>query len=176
MTSQMKTFVAVAVALILPLIVRAGDAPEMKPFKGSAELERIKSLAGVWKGKEDMGQGVQEVVVNYAVTAGGSAVVETLFPKTSHEMVSVYHDEGGKLTMTHYCMLRNQPHMKLTHTTPVSMTLSLAGRAGIANANEPHMHALTINFINADSIEHRWISYKDGKESNTVKLVLARTP
>src|ERR1041385_2448086 len=104
-----------------------------------------------WKGKEDMGQGVQDVVVTYAVTAGGSAVVETLFPKTPHEMVSVYHDEGGKLTMTHYCILANQPHMKLKASTANSVTLAMSGKDGIANANEAHMHALAINFVDANT-------------------------
>ncbi len=32
-------------------------------------------------------------------------------------MLSVYHDLNGKLTMTHYCMLRNQPRMKLVKST-----------------------------------------------------------
>ena len=47
------------------------------------------------------------------VTAAGSAVHETIFPGTGHEMVSMYHADGKDLIMTHYCALGNQPRMKL---------------------------------------------------------------
>jgi hypothetical protein len=43
------------------------------------------------------------VRVEYRVTGAGSAVVETLFPGTPHEMVTVYHARKGVLCMTHYC-------------------------------------------------------------------------
>ena len=53
-----------------------------------------------------------KVRVEYRLTAGGSALVETLFPGASRgQMVSMYYDRKGKLAMTHYCMLRNQPGM-----------------------------------------------------------------
>lgn len=172
--STRKLFIT-ALTLTLPLLAWAGDPQEMKPYKGSAELERLKSLVGTWKGKEDMGHGEQDIVVTYAVSAGGSAVVETLFPKTPMEMVSIYHDEGGKLTMTHYCMLANHPHMKLSSSTANSVVLAMKGKDGIANAKEPHMHALTINFTDADHIEHQWTHYKDGKESNKAVFKLTRS-
>ena len=50
----------------------------------------------------------------YRVAANGSVVVERNFPDTPKEMISVYHDRGGKLSMTHYCALANQPQMSLT--------------------------------------------------------------
>ena len=72
----------------------------------SKELERVKQLAGRWEGiSQEEGKEAEPAVVEYKVTSGGSAVVETLFPGTPHEMVSVYHDEHGKVAMTHYCML-----------------------------------------------------------------------
>jgi hypothetical protein len=175
MFNPTKMLFVTALALTIPLSTWAGGGPEMPPYKGSVELERLKSLAGTWKGKEDMGQGVQDVVATYAVTANGSAVIETLFPKTPHEMISVYHDENGKLTMTHYCMLGNQPHMKLKDSGPTSIALVMHGKEGITNANEPHMHALTIKFVDADTIEHLWTHHKDGKASNTVTFRLTRS-
>ena len=39
--------------------------------------------------------------------------VEKLMPGTPHEMISTYNDENGGLVMTHYCMLHNQPKLKL---------------------------------------------------------------
>ena len=45
------------------------------------------------------------VSVTYETSSNGSIVVETLFPGTPHEMVSVYYDENGKFGMTHYCAM-----------------------------------------------------------------------
>ncbi len=141
---------------------------------GSPELERVKALAGTWKGKTDMGQGEQEMTVTYAVTAAGSAVVETLHPGTPMEMVSVYHDAAGKLTMTDYCMLGNQPRMKLDAATDNSITLSVHDTTGISDANDPHMHALTIEFTNAHAITHHWKMFKAGKEDSVHSFKLTR--
>ena len=55
---------------------------------------------------------VAEQVTNvFRVTAGGSAVEETVFPGTEQEMVTLYFVRDGRLQLTHYCMAGNQPHM-----------------------------------------------------------------
>src|SRR6266850_6525111 len=84
-----------------------------KNYKGSPEFERMKALVGTWKGKADMGQGPMEMTVEYRIISGGSAIEERIFAGTPKEMVTMYHDKGGKLALTHYCMLRNQPAMRL---------------------------------------------------------------
>ena len=62
----------------------AGPAP-------SPALERFKALAGEWVAAADGPMSKQgELVARYAVTAAGSAVVETVFPGSKHEMVTVY--------------------------------------------------------------------------------------
>ena len=58
------------------------------------------------------GQPTDQVVSTYRVTAAGSAVMEVLFPGTDHEMVTVYHQDGDDLILTHYCAAGNQPRMK----------------------------------------------------------------
>src|SRR5438309_5279140 len=62
-------------------------------------FEKIKALAGEWEAK---GTGEHSGTVSYKVTAGGSAVLETLFGGSDHEMVTLYYLEGGDLAMTHY--------------------------------------------------------------------------
>ena len=75
-------------------------------------LEQMKKLAGTWVEADKDGKPTDKVVSVIKVTAGGSAVQETLFPGQPQEMVSVYHMDGADLVMTHYCMLGNQPRMK----------------------------------------------------------------
>ena len=80
-------------------------------------FDRLKSLEGTWTGRsgwdEGADKGAGEVTVIYKVTAAGSAVQETLFPGTPHEMVTMYHMDGADLMLTHYCAAGNQPRMKL---------------------------------------------------------------
>ena len=62
------------------------------------------------KGKEhsEMSEEHKQMMrVSYRVTAGGSAILETTAAGTPMEMISMYHDRGGKLFMTHYRMLGN---------------------------------------------------------------------
>ena len=82
---------------------------KLPPYKGSQAFESMKSLAGNWEGSEVSGDKEKPVKVEYKVSSNGSTIVETLFPGTKYEMITVYHDNGGKLSMTHYCAIGNQP-------------------------------------------------------------------
>jgi hypothetical protein len=66
----------------------AKDQPA--PYSSSKEFERMKLLVGQWEGTSDMGKEGEKVRVEYRLTAGGSALVETLFPGSGEEMASVY--------------------------------------------------------------------------------------
>ncbi len=133
-------------------IAQDGKTPN---HEGSKALQKIKALTGTWTGKMDHGQGPQPVEITYRVTAAGSAVIETFNPGTPMEMVTVYHDQKGKLAMTHYCMLGNQPKMRLVKQTKKSLALDLVKNSGIKET-EPHMNALTIDFLGKDRIRHTW--------------------
>lgn len=130
--------------------------------KHSAEFERLSKLVGQWEG-DSTGAHEGKIVVDYKLTSGGSALVETLSPGSDHEMVSVYHDRKGKLAMTHYCMLGNQPELELVGVTNDSINLSLAKSSSIA-PGELHMHALRITFIDDNTIVQRWGSEGDPKK------------
>jgi hypothetical protein len=144
------------------------------PYSGSKEYERMKQLIGVWEGTSNMGKEGQTVRVEYRLTAGGSAIVETLFPGTPEEMVSVYHDKKGKLSMTHYCMLQNQPFMKLRKAGADTLNFVFAGGSGINPKKDAHMHALTISFVDKDHIVQNWTYFEDGKEKGVTRLNLSR--
>jgi hypothetical protein len=110
---------------------------DMPPYQGSAAFERMKSLVGRWSGESpEMGK----MNTEFRLIAGDSVVEERFAEGTPMEMLSVYHDVNGKLTMTHYCMLRNQPRMKLVKQTTDSLTFDLAPTPGL-NVPEGHAHA-----------------------------------
>ena len=153
--------------------VLAGPDHEMPTGPSSAELERVKLLAGRWEGTSNHGgQDAEAAAVEYKVTAGGSAVIETLFPNTPHEMVSVYHDRNGTLTMTHYCMLRNQPELDLTSATDQQLNLSL--REGSLDANSMHMHQLAMTWTDPNHITEVWTAHDAGKPTESTTITLSR--
>ena len=121
--------------------------------------------------------GAEEVTpakAEYKVTSNGSAIVETLFPGTPDEMVTVYYDKNGKLSMTHYCALANQPQMDLVSSKENEIVLAMNHEQHSSLENAPHMHALTLEFDGKDNLTHHWKMYTDGKESGTTVIKLAR--
>jgi len=104
MTTCLKSltyFSALLVFATLPACQSSKSTPsahtDMPPYQGSAALEKMKSLAGKWKGSSPMG----DMTVEYRVIAGGSVIEERFAEGTPMEMLSTYHDVNGKLAMTH---------------------------------------------------------------------------
>src|ERR1051325_9626202 len=101
-------------ALTLSLASHGGEKTSPKPPTPpmNAALEKMKKLAGTWLLADKDGKPTDQIASIIKVTAGGSAVHETLFPGQPHEMISVYMIDGPDVIMTHYCVLGNQPRMK----------------------------------------------------------------
>ena len=110
---------------------------KLPPYKGSPEFERMKTLVGKWSGESpEMGK-----------------------------MHTQFRVIAGKLTMTHYCMLRNQPRMKLVKSTPTSLTFDLAPTPGLDPAKDPHMHGATYTFIDNDHFQLEGVAWENGKST-----------
>jgi hypothetical protein len=157
------------------LMAYAGEHSNL-PYSGSKGFERMKELVGVWEGKGNMGKEGEKVRVEYRVTSGGSAIVETLFPGKPDEMVSVYYDNQGRLTMTHYCALRNQPRMKLQSADAQNLYFMFVGGSNIDPLKDAHMHSLTISFLGKDHIIQKWTLFAEGKAKETSVFELSRVP
>ena len=132
------------------------------------------SLAGVWKGTADMGHGAQEIKAEYRVIGAGSAVEERLFPDSPMEMVTVYHDRQGKLALTHYCSLGNQPSMRLKSADTKAIQLELDPTGGIDAKQAKHMNALRVTFDSPDTITQHWTMFDGGKPQADTPFTLKR--
>ena len=159
-----KTLLVLTMLTLTASVVMAGEMPAGYTLpKPSPELERIKSLVGQWTGTSVEKGESKPVTVSYQVTSGGSAVVETIDSGTSHEMVSVYHDKGGKLTLDHYCMLGNEPELSLKSSTGGSIDLDMTPESHTLLASQMHMHSLSLAF-GANEITETWTAWSpDGK-------------
>ena len=122
------------------------------------------------------GPAEKEVHVQYKVTAGGSAVVETEFPGTDHEMVTVITRDGANLVLTHYCMLGNQPRMKADAKGAADKIPFQFVSVGNANADKDmFMHDVTYTFVDKDTLKAEWTHCHDGKVGGAVVIELKRT-
>jgi hypothetical protein len=121
---------------------------ELKPLK----FDQLVQLIGNWEGKKPSQNGEESITVRYQMTAKGTAVMETLFPGSPKEMVSVYARDGQEIVMTHYCMLGNQPRMRsVKQDHPNKFTLLFIDGTGMRSHNDMHMHELTITYIDHNS-------------------------
>ncbi len=146
----------------------------MGPVTGSKELEKLKTLAGTWQGTTVMEGKEMPVTVTYKTSSNGSIVVETLFPGTPHEMVSVYYDQNGKLGMTHYCALSNQPHMTLDKSSDSEIDLVFANGTNLDPAKGLYMHDVSFDFKDNNSMVQEWTSFENGKEKEVATFTLTR--
>jgi hypothetical protein len=167
-------FCACAVIAVLGLSAWA-EEPKHEGGK-SPGLDKIKKLTGTWVAADDKGQPTDQVVSVFKVTAAGSAVQETIFPGAGHEMVSVYHQDGKDVVMTHYCAMGNQPKMKLDPaSTDKELKFVFAGGTNLDPAKDMHMHEGSIKWIDDDHIEWSWTGYQGDKPAKghgiSMKLV-----
>ena len=135
----------------------------LPPAPTNAGLEKMKSLAGTWVTADKDGKPTEEVVSVIKLTAGGSAVVETLFPGQPHEMVSVYTADGSNLAMTHYCVIGNQPRMKGTLSPSADqIKFEFAGGSNLDPKKDKHMHGATLTIVDADHINIEGEGWENG--------------
>ncbi|HEV3144631.1 MAG TPA: hypothetical protein VGZ47_12150 [Gemmataceae bacterium] len=176
----MKRLLLIGGLIVIALAtgVRAEDKPAAAkaPAATNPAFEQLKKLAGTWVEADKDGKPTDKVMSVIKVTAGGSAVQETLFPGQPMEMLSVYHLDGSDLVMTHYCMLGNQPKMKADPKSPKNqIRWQFAGGTNFDPAKDMHMHEGTVTIIDDDHMEFSGCAWVNGKPAEdhcpTFKLV-----
>jgi hypothetical protein len=178
--NAVKCAALVGVLVSVGVVFAAAEPPGAgsQPAAAAASFERLKSLAGDWVAAED-GEMFKkgDVVSRYAVTASGSAVVETVFPGSPHEMVTVYHADGPDLVLTHYCMEGNQPRMRAKNPKGSSrLEFAFDGGTGIDPKKDRHMNSATIEFLGPDELSSVWTEIEAGKPVFVAKSRLVRKP
>jgi hypothetical protein len=138
---------------------KTGNPPPRPTHSG---LETMKKLAGIWLAADQDGQPTDQVVSIIKVTAGGSAVQETLFPGQPHEMISIYTVEGSDLIMTHYCVLGNQPRLKADPKSPANQIRFQFAGANLDPKKDKHMHAATLTIVDDDHLEVAGVGWEGG--------------
>jgi hypothetical protein len=158
--------------LALSLASHVLAAPPAAP-DGRAAFQRLTQLAGEWQGTVTSADG-PAVRVLWEKTGGGHVMREAMFVGSSHEMVTMYHLDGPDLVLTHYCVVGNQPRMKLVAATPGELSFDYVGGSNLDAAKDQHMHSGRLIFQGPDRIETDWIEHAGGKPAVHRKFFLAR--
>ena len=148
----------------------------LPPAPTNAGLEKMKTLVGTWIAADKDGKPTEDVVSIIKLTAGGSAVHETLFPGQPHEMISLYTADGSDVVMTHYCMLGNQPRLKASAKSQGNqLNFEFAGGSNLDPKKDRHMHSAVVTFVDADHLEVEGTGWENGAPAkemcNGMKLV-----
>jgi hypothetical protein len=161
---MMRRLLVCAWLLALPLAASADDPTgKLPPAPTNPALEKMKRLAGTWLAADDAGKPTDQVLSIIKVTAGGSAVHETLFPGQPQEMVSIYTAQGPDLVMTHYCVLGNQPRLKADPNSSANqIVFQFAGGSNLDPAKDRHMHSATLTIVDDTHIEVAGVGWQGG--------------
>lgn len=141
---------------------------------GEPRLEDVERLVGDWEEVGSDGKPTGTIVSSYRPTAAGTAVLETVFPGTKHEMVTLYREEGGALVLTHYCVSGNQPEFRAERTAPNQIVYRMTKISNLDEKNEPHMRQGTVTWLGEDSIRTEWLEYRGDEVTFTARYQLTR--
>jgi hypothetical protein len=170
-------------ALILALVVTAFAAPEQKNdnpatvvYDADSAFQFLQTMTGDWdRSGGDHDHGANSNLIKIRVSAAGSAIVETIFPGSETEMVTVYHRNGDDLLLTHYCALQNAPVMKFQKSDkPGEIKFVFQGGTNFDPKVNMHVHEGTLRIKNSDTVESSFLTFDDGKPGATVSSVLKR--
>lgn len=172
---NVKPLIPLTALLLAATLSLAAQAAAAGPPSAAPAFERFKALAGEWVAAED-GEMTKkgDLVARYVVTAASTAVVETMFPGTPHEMVTVYTPEGPDIVLTHYCVMGNQPRMRATHPSGPRVEFAFDGGTNVARASDRHMHSARVEFVGENELRSEWTEHAAGTPGLVVTLHLVR--
>jgi len=159
----MKRHLIVIAALVLAaaaIAVLHAASPKSETSAGPAAYARLKTLVGEWEADTGMGK----VHVSYELIAGGTSLVERESGEKMPAMLTVYHLDGDRLLLTHYCMAGNQPRMLARAFNPETGEVDFEFLdATNLKPGAGHMHNVKFRLADNDHFSSEWEFYENGQ-------------
>jgi pectate lyase len=148
--------------LFLLTVLGLAAAPAAAQSKAQASFDKLKTLAGNWEGTA----GGATSKVSYRVISNGSVIEETMKNGTEDTMVTIYHLDGDRLMVTHYCGAGNQPRMVATPDpkSPNVVAFKFLDATNLSSTQEGHMRDLVLTMVDKDHITQQWTWHAQNKE------------
>jgi hypothetical protein len=103
------------------------------------------------------------------VVSNDSAVMNVLDPGGPMEMVTMFHQDGPSVMVTHYCAVGNQPRMVAkSGPKPGVIEFTFKDVTNLTSPAEGHMSGLILTITDANHHRQEWIFSQDGKEQRAV--------
>jgi len=156
------------------LLVGCSTMNRPKGVAAPQAFDEMKTLVGKWEGTEIHEGKEIPITITYDVRSNGSILVENLFPGSEKEMISVYHRNGDKVEMTHYCSIGNQPNLVMTKVDGPTKYFEFAGASNMKSPDEMHIHSLELTRVDEDTMTQHWTAYQGGKPMPSTQFTLKR--
>jgi len=148
------------IALVLLLVSTTTVA--LAASGAQTSFDKLKTLSGTWEGKSPDGKMVE---VSYRVTSNGSALMSEIH--TEDDMITMFHPDGDRLLMTHYCGAGNQPRMVgILSPDGKTITFDFLDATNLPTSEAGHMHRMVLSFLDANHHTEAWSYVDHGKEMN----------
>ncbi|MGB8065519.1 MAG: hypothetical protein WCF26_26785 [Candidatus Sulfotelmatobacter sp.] len=156
MNKPIRLVILAAIALAAATTFAQTDA--QKAFSA------VKNLPGTWDGQTSEGDIVQ---VNFKTVSRGSAVVSEILGK--EDMISLFHLDGRRLLLTHYCAIGNQPHMQASLSPDgKTITFNYVDATNLATPDAGHMQRLVLTVLDENHHTEEWTFVDHGKEHKAI--------
>ena len=126
-------------------------------------MTKLMALEGEWTLLDEDGADTGVVGTVFKLTANGSALSEVMMPGADHEMLNVYHADGDRVLMTHYCGAGNQPRLEVVPAGEDRLELRFESITNLPSDDAMHMHQAEYLIRGPDRITTYWYSMKDGE-------------
>ena len=170
----MPRFHAITRIALLPVLVLSASALA----DSETIMERLKTLEGEWMLVDESGEITDQVGAEFRWTAEGSALREFMFPGQPHEMLNVYHQDGNRVLMTHYCAAGSQPRLEIVPAEEGDgLLLKFDSITNLPSSVAHFMHHAEYEWESEDRLNTIWYGSVDGTVvDETTVFRLARRP
>jgi hypothetical protein len=159
----MKTFRKTATGFAV-LILMLSSSILLAESDASKSFRQLAGLEGNWSGKGSEGQPIN---VSFRMTAGGSALMSEIHGEGHENMITMFHMDGDRLLMTHYCGAGNQPRMKVISADAKSVSFEFVDGTNI-KPGDGHMQRATFTQLDATHHSEEWVFLDHGTEHKEV--------
>lgn len=159
------------------LIAPVTGTQDASPDRARAAFERLKQLAGQWDQRSTNGW---EGSSTLQVIGGGSALLVTStvapHPGADETMVTVFHMDGDRLMLTHYCMAKNQPRLVATSISADGSRIEFTfhDATNMQSAAAGHMNRAVYTIESNERYRSRWTFSQQGQERWMEEIVTTR--
>ncbi len=153
---QKRIFLVAGLAILTTL--QGADPKSGDNRDAASAFAKLKTLVGEWTTPDGKAR------LTYELTGGGSALVERESTDQMPGMMTVYHLDGNRLILTHYCMAGNQPRMQAAGLKPETgeIQFQFLDITNLTNPSAGYMHNATLRLIDNNHFDANWQFYEDG--------------